>query len=147
MLQNYLLAQMVQFREEVHDWEEAIRAASEPLLKNDSIKNEYIQQMIENVKSHGPYIVILPRFAMPHSRPEDGVNKLGLSFLKVEKGVEFPGGKIANVFLVLAAPDSDSHLALLSELSTILSNEEKVNALVSAKNYQDILLILQEESK
>ncbi len=31
--------------------------------------------MIANVNKFGTYIVIAPKVAMPHSRPEDGVNK------------------------------------------------------------------------
>jgi mannitol/fructose-specific phosphotransferase system IIA component (Ntr-type) len=79
---------------------------------------------------------------MPHARPENGVNKLGLSLLIIEKSVKFDGGKFANVFLVLAAPDQESHLTLLSELSTVLSSHAKVDSLVLAKSYQEILAIL-----
>jgi mannitol/fructose-specific phosphotransferase system IIA component (Ntr-type) len=142
MLEEYLTIEMVQFKEEVLNWEEAIRIASEPLIKVHSIETEYVDTMIENVKSFGPYIVLLPKFAMPHARPENGVNKLGLSLLIIEKSVKFDGGKFANVFLVLAAPDQESHLTLLSELSTVLSSQAKVDSLVLAKSYQEILAIL-----
>ncbi|ETI70167.1 PTS sugar transporter subunit IIA [Neobacillus vireti] len=147
MLKKYLTEEMVQFKEEAKNWEEAIQLASEPLLKNHLIEKEYIDTMIENVKNLGPYIVLLPKFAMPHARPENGVNQLGLSLLILENGVQFDGGKFANVFLVLAAPDKESHLTLLSELSTVLSSQEKVDALASAKNYQEIFVILEEEAK
>ena len=40
--------------------------------------------MINNVKEIGSYIVIAPKVAIPHARPEDGTNKLGISFLKLE---------------------------------------------------------------
>lgn len=147
LLKEYLAEAMVQFIETTENWEEAIRLAAEPLVQNHSVELEYVETMIANVKKFGPYIVLLPKFAMPHARPENGVNKLGLSLLVVEQDVPFPGGKSANVFLVLAAPDQDSHLNLLSELSSVLSSQEKVDALASAKNYQKIISILQEESK
>jgi mannitol/fructose-specific phosphotransferase system IIA component (Ntr-type) len=147
MLEKYLTEEMVQFKETAQNWEEAIRIASKPLVKNHSVEIEYVDTMIENVKKFGPYIVLLPKFAMPHARPENGVNKLGLSLLIIEKDVEFAGGKSASVFLVLAAPDQDSHLTLLSELSSILSSQEKVEQIASAKSYQEIVVILQEESK
>jgi mannitol/fructose-specific phosphotransferase system IIA component (Ntr-type) len=147
MLEKYLTEEMVQFKETAQNWEEAIRIASEPLVKNHSVEIEYVDTMIENVKEFGPYIVLLPKFAMPHARPENGVNKLGLSLLIMEKETKFDGGKSANVFLVLAAPDKDSHLMLLSELSSVLSSQDKVNALSLAKNYQEIVVILREESK
>lgn len=147
MLVNYLTDEMVQFRQEVQNWAEAIRVAAEPLLINKFIETDYVETMIENVKNFGPYIVIIPKFALPHARPENGVNRLGLSLLLLEKSVKFDGEKEANAFLVLAAPDPDSHLTLLSELSTVLSSEEKVNALISAKSYQQVVNILREEAK
>lgn len=147
MLLNYLTADMVQFRQEARSWEDAIRVAAEPLLINQYIEKNYIETMVENVKILGPYIVILPKFALPHARPENGVNKLGLSLLLLEKSVTFNGEKEANAFLVLAAPDSDSHLKLLSELSDVLSSKEKVNALLSAKSYQQVTELFREEAK
>jgi mannitol/fructose-specific phosphotransferase system IIA component (Ntr-type) len=147
MLKDYLTSENVQFKEEVRNWEDAIRIGSEPLLKDHSIEVEYVDTMIENVKSFGPYIVLLPKFAMPHARPENGVNSLGLSLLILEKGVQFDGGKFANIFLVLAAPDEASHLNLLSELSSVLASQEKVESLASAKSFQEIEVILGEESK
>ncbi|WP_040203508.1 PTS sugar transporter subunit IIA [Neobacillus jeddahensis] len=147
MLKTYLTEDAVQFKADAQNWEEAIRLAADPLLKNQTIEASYIEMMIENVKNLGPYIVLLPKFAMPHARPENGVNRLGLSLLILEKGVEFASGKGANVFLVLAAPDAAAHLNILSELSTLLSSQEKVDALALAKNYQELVTILEEEEK
>jgi len=147
VLADYLTVDMVQFKKEAQDWEEAIRMAAAPLLAKAAIEQQYVETMIENVKQFGPYIVIMPKFAMPHARPEYGVNKLGLSLLVLEKGVTFESEKSANVFLVLAAPDSDSHLILLSELSSVLASEEKVSALIAAKTYQQVADLLKEEAK
>lgn len=147
VLVQYLTPEMVQFKEEVNNWEDAIRVAAEPLLKQQFIEAQYIDTMIENVKLFGPYVVILPGFAMPHARPENGVNQLGLSLLVLKNSVPFDSEKSANAFLVLAAPDPDSHLTLLSELSTILSSNERLQALLSAKNYQEVAALLKEEAK
>lgn len=142
MLEKYLTVEMVQFKADSENWQEAIKLAAEPLVQHHFVEPKYVDTMIENVKQFGPYIVLLPKFAMPHARPEDGVNKLGLSLLVLEKAVEFADGKIANVFLVLAAPDKDSHLSLLSELSAVLASEEKVEAMASAKTYQELIKII-----
>ena len=45
--------------------------------------------MIETVEKIGPYIVLAPKVAVPHARPERGVNKLGISLLKLNKEVDF----------------------------------------------------------
>lgn len=142
MLSTRLTNDMVQFIPELKDWEKAIRVASKPLLDKGHIKESYVEAMIRNVKEFGPYIVLMPNVAMPHARPEDGVKKLGISLMITEKSVSFEQDKTANIFFVLAANDASSHLTLLTEISEFLSNEEKVNELLSAKSYDDILKIV-----
>lgn len=142
MLGKLLKSDMVQFQKEVRDWEEAIKVASLPLLKSNYIEESYVRSMVKNVKEFGPYIVLLPHIAMPHSRPEDGVNKLGVSVLITEEDVLFSNEKLANVFIVLAAVDSTSHLELLSQLMELLSDEEKVQTLIQARTYEELLSIL-----
>lgn len=142
MLLTRLPQEMVQFIAEVKNWEEAIRVASKPLLEKGSIEEQYIEVMINNVREFGPYIVLMPKVAMPHARPEFGVNEMGISLMITEKSVPFEAGdKSANIFFVLAANDSSSHLTLLQEISDFLSNEDRVNALLAAKSYEDLVNI------
>ncbi|MBM7692484.1 mannitol/fructose-specific phosphotransferase system IIA component (Ntr-type) [Peribacillus deserti] len=142
MLRSKLTDEMVQFIQGAKDWEEAIRVASEPLLKQGYIEARYVEAIISNVKNFGPYIVLMPKVAMPHARPEDGVNQMGISLLLTEKSVSFDEEKAANIFFVLAADDESSHLDLLKEISEFLTNEEKVSALLSAKKYEDVIKLL-----
>ena len=138
MLKEILTIDMVQFIAEVADWEEAIRLAAAPLLANKFIEETYVTKMIANVKEFGPYIVLMPQIALPHARPEDGVNVMGISLLVIEKSVVLDAKREANVFFILAAKDSNSHLALLTEIAGVLSIQENVDALVSAKSYSVI---------
>ncbi|MFB8734775.1 PTS sugar transporter subunit IIA [Bacillus sp. SL00103] len=43
--------------------------------------------MIQSVDQNGPYIVIAPQVAIPHARPEDGVNELSMSLMTFEQPV------------------------------------------------------------
>ena len=61
------------------NWEEAIRISGEIMKKNNLVTDEYIDQVIADVKKYGPYIVIVPGVAMPHSSAENsGVLGTGL---------------------------------------------------------------------
>ena len=139
LLKELLTQDVVQFTNQDLSWEEAIQTAATPLLQRGSIENAYINAMIQNVKDLGPYILLMPGFAMPHARPENGVNQMGVSVLINEKEVEFDADKKATVFFVLAATDNSSHLGVLAELSTLLSDEEKFNQLANAKTYHDVV--------
>jgi PTS system mannitol-specific IIA component/PTS system ascorbate-specific IIA component len=125
--------------EEAPSWEEAIRIAAVPLQKSGFIKEEYISAMLENVMLNGAYIVIMPGLAIPHSRPERGVLKTGMSLLKLLKGVRFPEDKEVELIIVLAANDSDVHMELISELTNLLMDDEAVERLFSSKSKEEVL--------
>ena len=141
MLSKYLKGN-INFLNRVSSWEESIRVASDPLLKKGNITPKYIQDMIDNVNKNGPYIVIVPGIAMPHARNEGGVIKTGISFLKLQNNVQFPEGKEVNIIIVLAAEDNSSHLGLLSDLSSILIDEDVVNKFRDSSNEEEIMNVI-----
>jgi PTS system mannitol-specific IIA component len=125
--------------DEVSCWQEAIKVAAAPLKEKGFIKEEYISAMVENVVKNGPYIVIMPGIAMPHSRPEHGVLKTGVSLLKLSKSVKFPEDKDVELIIVLAANDSEMHLQLISGLTNLLMEEESMEKLFLAKSKEEVL--------
>jgi PTS system mannitol-specific IIA component/PTS system ascorbate-specific IIA component len=134
-----MLEKNINVIDEVISWKEAIRIAAAPLKESGFIKEEYINAMMENVVKNGPYIVIMPGLAIPHSRPEDGVLKTGMSLLKLLKSVKFPEDKEVELIIVLAANDSDMHVELISELTNLLMEDESMEKLFSAKTKEEVL--------
>ena len=55
------------FTQSFQSWEDAIRASYQPLLQDGIVEDIYVQAVIDCVKKYGPYIVIVPNIAMPHS--------------------------------------------------------------------------------
>jgi len=125
--------------DEVSCWQEAIKVAAAPLKEKGFIKEEYISAMLENVVKNGPYIVIMPGLAIPHSRPEHGVLKTGISLLKLLKSVKFPEDKDVELIIVLAANDSDMHMQLISGLTNLLMEDESMEKLFLAKSKEEVL--------
>ncbi|MUK87683.1 PRD domain-containing protein [Ornithinibacillus sp. L9] len=144
LLNELLTEKTIQFRERVSNWEEAIRAAAEPLVLQKAIRPEYVQAMIDNIHELGPYIVIAPNIALPHSRPEAGVERLGMSFLRLKEPVYFSEKEKHRVQLivVLAAIDNETHLKALSQLTEILSNESNVKKLIDSEKIEEVLEII-----
>jgi mannitol/fructose-specific phosphotransferase system IIA component (Ntr-type) len=134
-----LLENNIQIVEEIDNWEEAIKCASKPLLEKNTIEERYVTSMIKNIHELGPYVVLMPGVAMPHSRPEEGVNKTSMSLLKVGNGVSFSNDKEdVNLVFILAAGDNDSHMDALVGLSDLLEDEEKLDEMVRAENTETI---------
>lgn len=138
----------IQLLKEVANWKEAIEIASMPLVKNEFITRDYIKAMIENVEKFGPYIVIAPKVAIPHAKVEQGVFKLGMSFLKLEKPVSFSDDEDQDVqlMIVLAAIDNQTHLRALAQLSTLLSQEGNIDKIIKMQSKKEVLSILEKYS-
>ncbi|GBU11190.1 PTS sugar transporter subunit IIC [Erysipelotrichaceae bacterium] len=145
MLAELITADMVQFVDEVSNWEEAIKIGAQPLLESGAIRSEYVQAMIENVKKHGPYILVGNQIAIPHARPEEGVEAIGISCLILKNPVAILDNpeKKAKIFFTLAAIDGQAHLRALGKLSEILLDEQRCAALLAVQNPEEFLEIIQ----
>ncbi|KES16943.1 MULTISPECIES: PTS sugar transporter subunit IIA [Gilliamella] len=144
MLNQWLTGQTVKIVDSVKDWKEAIELCATPLLENQSITPNYIDAIFQLHESIGPYYVLAPGIAMPHARPEQGVNNLGLSMLLVKNGVNFNSEENDPVYLItlLAASDSTSHIEMLTQLASLFAESNDVNTIFNAKNSDEILTVI-----
>jgi len=114
-------------------WQEAVRAACQPLLADGTIEKEYPEAIIAKVEELGPYIVIAPDICIPHAQEGVGVNDTAVCFMKSEDGKHD-----ARLFFVLASTNNEIHLQNLCEMSEELSDEDFVARLLQAKNAEDL---------
>lgn len=111
-------------RRSAADWQGAIRLACGLLEERAAVRSEYADRCIATVEEHGPYIVLTPGIALAHARPEDGVQRLGVSVVTLAEPVEF--GHLDNdpvdVVFAFGSPDDEQHLAVLAELARQLAD-------------------------
>ena len=144
MLNSYLTASEIQLFDSVSNWQKSIQLVCQPLIKNGCITAQYQEAIITTTVNIGPYYVLGPHIAMPHARPEDGVNHNALSLLIVRNGVNFNNEENDPVKLVLllAAQDSDQHIQLITSISEFFCCEDDINSVITAKNTSQIIEIL-----
>lgn len=132
--------------DKIENWENAIRLAAKPLILDNSITENYVRAMINNVKKFGAYIVINDTIALAHSRPEDGVTKDCLSLLKINDGVIFDENLSEKVYLifVLGAVTNKSHIDVLSKLMEIIDNQDMIDRMIEATSINLLVEILEE---
>lgn len=143
-INNILDINHVRIRVKAENWEDAIRQAGNVLLEEGSICPEYIDNMIQAVKTLGPYIVIIPKLALAHSAPCEAVNKSDVALITLESPVYFnsPNDPVS-VVLCLACTDSSSHLDHLSRIAEILMEEDKVDQIIAADSEEKIVHLFQ----
>ncbi|KES19187.1 PTS ascorbate-specific transporter subunit IIA [Gilliamella apicola] len=106
-------------------WQEAIKLGTDMLVASKAINPSYYDAIINCVKTMGPYIIIAPNFAMPHARPEDGVNRTAFALVTLNSPVYFEGEEQpVDVLVTLAGSTSDEHMQGLMEVTQILDDED-----------------------
>jgi PTS system ascorbate-specific IIA component len=122
------------------DREHAIELAGDLLVASGRVTPEYTTAMVEVLDTHGPYFVIAPGIALAHAKPAETVLATGLSLVTLAEPIVFGNDANDPVKLVfgLCAVDHDSHIQMLGELSTLLSNNESVNILLNAGDTEQI---------
>lgn len=126
-------------------WQDAIRQAAKPLVDNGTAGEDYVDAMIDVVEDKGPYINIGPNIALAHSRPRPSVKKVGLALMKTNQPVNLVSDEHpVKLWFILAATDSNSHLKVIQELSTVLMDADRTKQLLAATSVDDVLDILKD---
>ena len=112
----------VQARVKAESWEEAVKAASVPLLEDGCMTQEYVRKMLEVKEKYGQYSVISNGICMAHAEPDSGY-RLACSLVTLEHPVEIDmDGTSMEIYvmMVLSLTDTVSQARALDELFLLL---------------------------
>ncbi len=147
MLKYFLTNDLVRYSDkEITDWREAIQESCISLLEKGIINQTYVDEIIDCVDEHGPYIVIVPEVAMPHSSEKsEGVFGTAISFTKLKKAVYFESykEKSAILFFTLAAKNPEEHMNNIQNLSELLMTDGLIEDLVNTDTIEDYKAVME----
>lgn len=147
-MDNYVLTKNnVMTKVEAGDWSEAIRIVGHLLEKAGSITSNYTDAMINAVNELGPYMVILPNFALAHAAPSEDVLKNDAALITLKEPVLF-GSPNDPVYIILAicSKDGKSHIGLLTDIANIFMEENTIPTIIRAENVEEIMKIFDRHS-
>lgn len=143
LLKDIVEANHYSFVDSFDSWQDSIYGAAQPMVADGTLDNQYLDKIIENVNTYGPYFIIMPDVAMPHSTlGGTGVYKTAIGFCKVKEPVVFDPNdetKNARLFFTLAAVNNEQHLQNMVQLSEMLVKEGIVEDLLAAETKEDLL--------
>lgn len=140
-LSDFITPDKITLKKNAVSWEQAIQIAAQPLIDGGQIEPAYVEAMT-NYYDKDPYIVIGPNIAIPHAAPEDGVNEVSMSLLRLEEGVNFTAGYSINLVIIIAAVDKQKHLKALMQLLKLAGSEKDRHALIQATSVEEIYTII-----
>lgn len=141
--ESLIKEQSILLNQEASTWEEAVRIAANPLVNSGAIQERYVEAIIESTKRYGPYYVLMEGMAMSHARPEDGVYRNAFSLVTFKEGVPFSDGKLASVFVVLAATSSEIHTSIaIPQIVAVFDTPDIIAKLMNVTCEQEVLEII-----
>lgn len=126
-------------------WQEAVRLSIDPLIESGAVKEEYYHAIIESTEEYGPYYILMPGMAMPHARPEAGVNRDSFSLITLTEPVAFSDGKEVQVLLALAATSSEIHTSVaIPQIIALFELENSIERLSNCQSPEEVLAMIDE---
>ena len=120
--------------------DDAIRQAGAALLAVGAIEPSYIDAMLERENSVSTFVG--EGVAIPHGTlaGKDAVKADALVLLRFPEGVDWDGNAVS--IAIGIAAKGNGHIALLSQLATILLEPEKAEALRNATSTEQVYALL-----
>jgi PTS system mannitol-specific IIA component len=123
--------------------DEAIRLAGAGLLAVGAIDAAYIDAMIDRENSVSTFMG--EGVAIPHGTlaAKDSVVSDALSMVRFPAGVDWDGNDVRIAFGIAAK--GNGHIALLSQLATVLMDPDKAAALRAAETTEQVYALLESD--
>ena len=119
---------------------EAITEAGELLVDVGAVEPSYIASMHEREESVSTHMG--NGLAIPHGTNDakSAIRRSAISFVRYPNGIDWDGHQVH--FVVGIAGAGDDHLALLSNLSKVFVDRDKVAQLEAARTVEEVRRIL-----
>ncbi len=123
-----------------HNIDEAITKASDILVRNHFIDEQYIHEMQQAFDDS--YMVIMQNIAIPHAYSEHHVHKTAMSMLVLQEPLYMSDGTPIHIIVPIAAVDKVTHLRALLQLRDLAQNQDAINQIIRSRKNYDVNQIL-----
>jgi len=144
-LTELIAKESIRLNESATDKFDAIRQVGAALLETGAIDASYIDAMIERENTISTFVG--EGVAIPHGtlKGKDSVKHDALSVLRFPDGIDWDGNEV--IVCVGIAARGNGHIALLSQLATVLMEPEKAAALRAATTSDEVYALLAPEDE
>lgn len=125
------------------DWQQVIRLAASPLVAKGYLSPDYAQAVIDNTLDHGAYYVFEEGVAIPHARPECGVQRNCFSMVLLAQPIPFADSEAADIIIMFGAQDSNAHIEEgIRAIVALLDNDERMARLRAVSSKEEVVALL-----
>ena len=144
LLDSLIENKAIQINVEAENWQDAVKKSIIPLIDSKAVESKYLKAVIDSTIKFGPYYIISNHVAMPHARPENGVNKSAFSLVILKKPVQFDKDKRKiRILITLAAASSAIHVSVsLPQVVASFESDDIIEKLLNATSQEEVIKIL-----
>lgn len=125
-------------------WQEAVKLAVDPLIESGAVKPEYYDAIIESTEGYGPYYILMPGMAMPHARPEAGVQRDAFSLVTLKEPVTFRR-KRRECFVSSCSNEFKIHTSVaIPQIIALFELENSIDRLLACQTEAEVLALIDE---
>lgn len=144
-LTNLLAETSINLHATATDRDDAVRQAGAALIATGAVDQAYVEAMLEREKTVSTFVG--EGVAIPHGTlaVKESVSKDALVFLRFPDGVDWDGNDVT--IAIGIAAKGNGHIALLSQLATVLMDPDKAEALRNATEASEVYGLLASEDE
>ncbi len=134
---------------EAADWRQAVRLGVDLLVAAGVVEPRYFDAILDGVEQHGPYFVMAPGLAMPHGRPEEGVQKTGFALVTLKTPLCFSheDNDPVDILITMAAVDANTHQEVgIMQIVNLFDDEANFDRLRACRTEQEVLELIDKTS-
>ena len=133
MLISYFGAGSIVAQDTSPSFADAVSQSVSLLVASGKAQLSYVDEVLESLKTLGPYFVIAPGLALAHAKPSDSVLAPGMALLKLAQPV-ISGSANDPVSLVfsMCSPNASEHMEMLGGFGQLMSTDQVMNNLLNA---------------
>ncbi len=133
----------LKIRNETMDAYTALREIGNLLVNSQSVKFQYVENMITSYQEFGPYFVIAPGVAIAHAKPDESVICDDIALMICHSPVIFNSHNDPVTMLFgLCATGSHQHMEVLMKVANLLSDTEAQMRIMSVNDEQELFALL-----
>ena len=133
MLISYFGAGSIVAQDTSPSFADAVSQSVSLLVASGKAQLSYVDEVLESLKTLGPYFVIAPGLALAHAKPSDSVLAPGMALLKLAQPV-ISGSANDPVSLIFSfcSPNASEHMEMLADFGQIMSTDQVMTNLLNA---------------
>lgn len=123
-------------------WEDALRQAAQPLVLNDVITENYVNELVTQISSPNSYSFLKGIIAIPHAIPKLGASSNGFGFLVSRKPIKFPGHPNVLVVVPIAITAEWNYMGAINQLMSLADDNVLMRRLTHTNSVDIVTKLL-----